>query len=1246
VATLRIVERLSQLTVALVLAASTAIANPAHALRFETISNEKGLSENTVKAIVEDQQGFLWFGTERGLNRFDGLEFKVFSAGRDIAHELSEDHINTLFVDRSGILWIGTFGGGLSRYDPHTAGFTNYLHDARDAATLSSNDVSAIWQDAAGSIWIGTHGGGLDRLDAATGVLSHVPLAGAGRGAADQVAAISGDGTGTLWVGTLGAGLLHLDAAGHPAMPRDRDIGTALGDDITALLLDSRNVLWIGTRGNGLARRDPDGSLQIFRHDAASATSLAHDTINRLYEDQDHQIWIATAQGLDQFDAEHVQFVHNRHDPSDESTLPYNDVFAVLQDSLGTLWAGTGGGGAARHVPSGKQFTLLEHDSADPRGANSGGVWSVLEDAHGTVWIGTLDGGLQILAPSTGHFASYRGPSGSPPALSDNDIRALVEGDAGQLWIGTRHGLNLLDSASGTVKHFLHDTSRADSLSDDYIRPLLLAPSGTLWVGTYGGGLDRLEANSDRFAHYRHDAARADSLSDDRVYCLLQDNRGALWVGTHGGGLNRLDAATNRFARFAHDPRDPRSLGNDRVLSLHEDRHGTLWVGTGAGLDRFDAVTAQFAHQDALRHNLVYAIAEDDVGRFWMSTDDGIVKFDPVSGQVRRYPMGELWGNSEFNGGAWHRGASGRIYFGGVSGIVMVTPQSTPDPLDGGVPMLTDFMLFNHSVNEVALDPKSPLQQPIEFADRIVLTHEDTVFGFAFAALRSAHPERRVFSYRLEGFDDRWLETRARKREATYTGVPAGEYRFRVRTTDADGAWSPTEASVGVTIRPAPWKSGPAYAAYAALAAAALAYLAWLRNRRRAVKRQARLALQKSEERLSLALWGSGDELLDWNLEDGTMLRQGGESGRETHAAGGLRDIEALAPLVHPEDFPALRQALQQHFAGLSSTLEVSYRARTRNGRWPWKLIRGRVVARDANGRPLRFSGMQKDISRIKAVESELRELNEALDERVRERSRELEERQTELIEAEKMASLGRLVAGVAHEVNTPLGISVTAVSMFRDQIGNIRNTLLHHLQADEVDRVMQQMEQARDITEKNLQRAANLIRTFKQVAVDQINPEFRSVLVREYLEHTLQSLHSHLKTAGHRVEISCDPQIKMVGRPDAVYQVVVNLVMNSILHAFADGTTGTIKIEVERDGSQLRLNYADDGVGMSPEVARRVFEPFFTTRRNSGGTGLGMHIVYNLVTQALAGRITCTTAPGEGVRFVITFPQVHPHSV
>ncbi len=1250
--------------VVLLALAGSAVAQ-AQGLRWATLTREHGLSDNSVHSIVEDRDGFLWIGSEDGLNRFDGVEFKVFKARGESPFELAEDYVNTLLIDRSGALWVGTFGGGLARYEPRRGVFVNHLHDPDDPRSLAHNDVSALHEDTAGTLWVGTRGGGLHRIDAGTRTITRLQLPGqASLPGRRQISALSGDGADGLWIGTLGAGLLHYRPAddtltAHPGnATADTDI------EITSLWLDTAGGLWIGSRRSGLSRRLADGTITSYRHDPARPGSLAHDSVNRVYEAPDGRIWISTTGGLDRFRADTGEFVHHRHDRGDPMSIPYDDVYGTFQDSLGTLWVGTGSGGLARNMPTDPQFTLLQHDPDQADGLSAGGAWSVLEDAAGAVWVGTIDGGVQVQSATTGRFRSYRAAAGSDRGPSDNDVRALVEDRSRRIWVGTRRGLSVYDRISSRFKHYLHDPADGASLAHDFVRCMLLDRDGTLWVGTYGGGLDRYLPHRDRFAHYRNDPGKPDSLSDDRVYSLLASRDGMLWIGTHGGGLNRLNPRTGAIRRYRYDPRDAQSIGSDRVLALQQDIRGDIWIGTSAGLDRYDAASDRFERQRDVPINLVYGIGEDRAGRLWLSTNGGLVRFDPPHASSRQFAMQPLIGNAEFNGGAWHVGASGRVYFGGVAGVVVVTPALGDARVEAASPVLTDFSLFNRSVKIAAFDTESALREPIEYAERIELTHRQSVFGFTFAALKATDPSRHLFSYRLSGLDDRWIETLGRQRSATFTNVPAGNYVFEARTTDADGQWLPETAQVRVRILPAPWRSPLAYALYALAIGLTIAYALRQRRLRARQKQLAQEALAASEERLKLALRGSGDELLDWDIPGRRMLRIGGEHG--VAADHVMNSFDDFSMMVHRDDYPEVHARLVEHFAGRSDDFEASYRIRDGSGRWVWRLCRGRIATRAADGAPLRMTGTQQDISRIKDAEEALRRLNEALDSRVRERTADLEVRQqqleganselseaieelqrtqTGLIEAEKMASLGRLVAGVAHEANTPLGVSVTALSFLKSELAVVKSALARHLSANEAKALMDPIDTAGGMVEANLLRAVNVIKSFKQVAVDQSSSDLRSFRLREYLDTVLQSLHPALRKANHQVSVECDPELEMTGRPDAMNQIIVNLIMNSITHAFAEGVSGHMAISVTREAELLRLRYADDGAGMEPAVASRIFEPFFTTKRGSGGTGLGMHIVYNLVSQALGGRIRVDTAPGNGVRIDILFPQRDPRA-
>ena len=413
-------------------------------------------------------------------------------------------------------------------------------------------------------------------------------------------------------------------------------------------------------------------------------------------------------------------------------------------------------------------------------------------------------------------------------------------------------------------------------------------------------------------------------------------------------------------------------------------------------------------------------------------------------------------------------------------------------------------------------------------------------------------------------------------------------------------------------------------------------------------------AIKYSEQRLRLALWGSRAELWDVDMATGEIARD----GRMEHVALAAERLpfSELLDAIHPDDTSALRSAMVDHAKGTTEAFEAQFRSRDLKGAWCWFIARGRITERDASGWARRMLGTLHDVTELKGVEAQLRRLNEELEARVarrtadlsttvdelRQTNAQLREAQRQLVEAEKMASLGSLVAGVAHEINTPLGISVTAASHMDEVFAAIAKTVPDPDDAD-VRGALARGQRCVQLVLSNLDRASHLVRSFKQVAVDQSNEERRRIAVAQYLDEILASLHPRLKHSAHQIRTQCPPDIEVETYPGALYQIIVNLVMNSLVHAFTDGKAGTMVIAVERIGQTLQITYTDDGAGMSDEVRARIFEPFFTTRRGKGGTGLGLHIVYNLVTQLLRGTIECRSKPGQGSTFVMKLPTSTP---
>jgi diguanylate cyclase (GGDEF)-like protein len=880
--------RLAGLGLALVVSAASATAE----LRFSTLTMEQGLSANSITAIAEDRWGFVWVGTQHGLNRFDGLQFKIFRGGEPGPHRLLEAYVNVLLVDPEDQLWVGTFGGGLARFDPYHGVFHNYLHEPGDADSLANNDVRALHLGPDGTLWIGTRGGGLHRMDRRSERIERMHLtadasmsveSGNGHPRIDHITALAGDGQGGLWLGTQGWGVLHFDPdSGRIRRLADAGAGSpALADGISALQVDASGALWIGTRRSGLLRRESNApptsasapELRRYQHDPADPASLPHNAVNALRADEnvaaDGGVWIATARGLAQYRAERDDFLNHRAEADDPLALPHHEATAVLTDGSGMLWVGTVGNGLARQIRPSRRFVVHMHRPSEPGSLSPGGVWSVLEDSRGALWVGTARSGLQVLQPGAKGFETHRsGPA--PDSLSDDDVRALIEDDDGRLWVGTRHGLNVLDPCCQPIsfKRYSNDPAQPESLSHDYVRSLLRARDGTVWIGTYGGGLNRYQPDSDSFEAFRHDPQNPHSLSDDRIYRVLEADDGALWVGTHGGGLNRFEPDSGRATRYRHDAQQPDSLAGDRVLSLWQDQRGQIWVGTSRGLDRFDQ--GRFVHNYGLPNDVILGLAADAGGALWMSTSAGLLRFEPERGALRQYLLRDQLRNPGFAGGAVAIGASGRLYFGSVDGVVVIDPGIEEEPEHQVLPILTDFLAFNRPMQVAAMDPLSPLQRPIEFSEQLELPHTQHMIGIAFAALRSSDPLRTQFAFRLEGLDHDWIPAAPQQRTATYTNLAPGKYRFRLRVSDVEGVWLPQEAQLDIVILPPLWRTAWAHALYALLASALLAYVWRLRRLRKLHRRQALIALRRSNEELDARVAERTRELAEANalLED------------------------------------------------------------------------------------------------------------------------------------------------------------------------------------------------------------------------------------------------------------------------------------------------------------------------------------------------------------------------------------------
>ena len=1238
----------------------------ARQVRFRTYSTPEGLSQATSRAIAQDRDGFIWVGTQDGLNRFDGYGFRIYKHARGEPWSLPQNHVWTLLADPDGGLWVGSQTGGLSRYDPALDRFTPYA-PAAPSDNSASRLVTALLRDRDGRIWVANGGGRLQWVDRAHERLIDTPLG--EQASLQMVRALLQAKDGSIWIGTY-QGLFRTDAQAR-AMTEVR-AGSAEPLDVYALAQTPDGTLWIGTAEAGLYHVGAAGeAIAHYRHDAAAddAFGLPDDEVRALLADDDGGLWVGTnTHGAAWLDPKTREFAHFTPDPTRSDALAANRVSALFRARDGLLFVGTWTNGFSVHDPRSRAFGLIDRvrEGATTLAVPSSAVHA---DADSTLWGGVASGGGLVHLDLAGQLLRhYRHDPARADSLTHDFVRYITRTPDGTLWVATDGGLDRLKADGSGFEHLHHDATDPASLASDKILYVDADRAGTLWVGTLDAGLDERCAGCSAFRHHRHDPADPASAAGDTVSSVRELRNGEFWIAYRTEGLDRLDRASGRFEHFRSRAADPESLGTDAVSVLGEDSHGDLWVGTqGGGLGhrlrdpsgavRFETIDSV----DGLAANAIGAIVETAPGVLWLSTTAGISRVELVAGRKRIM-------NYAVHDGAQPRGywvnavarlPDGKIVFGGLDGIsVLDTGAVKPMPMPR--PVITGLLLSNVPVALRWHDAGSPLETSPWHGGTIVLDYKQEHVTFEFSALEFSSPEALDYAYQLEGHDVSWIETTAARRLATYTDLPAGSYRLRVRARHSGEDWAPGEAQIDVRVTPAPWRSPLAYALYALalILAASLVLLIARRNLRR--RDAVQDAMRHSAERLKLALWGSGSELWDVDLRSGRMVRENRLSHLAANTEAVDQTIEAYTPFVHPEDIAAFNAALRAHVRGEATTFECSYRTLDLQHDWVWVLTRGRAQ-RNAEGRAVRISGTTHDINSLKSAEEALRSLNEELESRVEQRTTDLLEAnlklrgtldiltlaQRQLIETEKLASLGGMVAGIAHEINTPLGISVTAASHLHEEARRLSRLVASgELTRSALERFEHAAREGTDIVLRNLHRADRLVKSFKQVAVDQSSEERRVIDLGASLDEIITTLGPTLKNTASHIALHCPQLIIVETAPGALYQIVTNLVMNSLTHGLGKDRAVRpceIRIDVRREGGAVKIDYRDNGVGMEEAVRSRIFEPFFTTARGQGGSGLGMHIVYNLVTQALNGSIECESAPGQGVLFRIVLPAPTP---
>lgn len=782
-------------------------------LQFDNLSLKEGLSQSIVECIFQDSKGFMWFGTEEGLNKYDGYDFTVYRHEPRDSNSLSHSNILVIFEDSGGFMWIGTFHGGLTRFDADTGTFTRYTKHPGIPGSISSDVVRSIVETEPGVLWVGTDHG-LNRLDTKTGTFSHFlydPMNPEGLGSNFIYSVCKGE-PGTLWLGTKGGGLEKFDIKTrtftHYKFTGDKhtapnDPNEPASNDILELYMDKTGTLWIGTENNGLdAFNIKENIFKHYKANRDNPQSLSNNTVRAIGEDKDGTLWVGTGNGLNRFNRETGRFKSFYHQPDAPGGIANNEIRSLYTDTSGILWIGTYGGGIDKLNSNRKKFVTYRSIPGTPNSLSHNIVWTIYEDNNGILWIGTHGGGLNRFDRKTGNFTVYRAGK-SRGTLSSDMVRVVTEDHEGKLWIGTNGGgINIFDRETKRFSYYKNNPSRPDSLSHNEIRAIFRDRDNVMWVGTHGGGLNRFDRDTRTFWRFVPMGNEPGSLSNSVVRSIFQDREGTLWIGTYGGGMNKYNPGDETFSHYRADNAAPHSINNDYIFALHEDNRGNLWIATwGGGLNKLapDRKTfTAYGKQDGLPSDNIYGLMEDRQGNLWLSTPNGLSRFNPEEKSARNYLETDGLQSNEFNGGAFFLSKSGEMFFGGINGLNAFFPSQIKDNPFIPPVVITSFRKMNKQVK---------LKKSITVTRELTLSYRDYFFSFEFAALDYSFPGDNRYAYKMDGLDEDWIETDSKKRFAVYTTLAPGEYVFRVKGTNNDGAWNNKGTSIKITITPPFWKT-------------------------------------------------------------------------------------------------------------------------------------------------------------------------------------------------------------------------------------------------------------------------------------------------------------------------------------------------------------------------------------------------------------------------------------------------------